>query len=55
MSKEITLALTLEEVNAILSSLGNQPYAQVFNLISKIQQQAAPQVSGNGTLEQAHE
>ena len=38
------LDLSLEEVNVILSALGSQPYAQVFNLVTKIQQQAQEQL-----------
>jgi hypothetical protein len=38
--QEIKLALTLDEVNQILSSLGSQPYKDVFQLVSKIQKQA---------------
>lgn len=40
----ISLRLTLEEVNSILSSLGGRPYIQVYELIQKIQQQADAQV-----------
>ncbi len=38
------LELDLNEVNAILTALGSQPYAQVFNLVTKIQQQAQEQL-----------
>ena len=37
---EIKLTLTLDETNAILSALGHMPYGQVFQLVSKIHQQA---------------
>lgn len=40
----ITLKFELDEVNVILNSLGNMPYAQVFKVIQKLQEQAAPQV-----------
>jgi hypothetical protein len=40
----ITLDLSIEEINAILALLGNQPYVQVFGLIEKIKQQAAGQM-----------
>jgi len=40
---EITLQLSLEEVNGVLQSLGNMPYAQVAPLVEKIRSQAAPQ------------
>jgi len=38
------LDLTINEVNAIMQALGNMPYAQVFELIQKIREQAQPQV-----------
>ena len=41
----IKLELTLEEINLVLSALGNAPYIQVFNIITKLKDQAAPQVS----------
>ena len=42
----ITLNFTLveAEANQILNALAQQPYAQVANLINKIQQQAQPQM-----------
>ena len=43
----IKLELTLEEINNILSALGNAPYAQVFNIIAKLKDQASPQIQGN--------
>ena len=48
--KELTLKLTIEEANTILSALGQVPYAQVFGLISKINEQAEEQLraSQNG-------
>jgi hypothetical protein len=39
----IKLELTLEEVNVILGSLGKQSYDVVANVITKIQEQGAPQ------------
>ena len=39
------LELTINEVNAIMQALGNMPYAQVFELIQKIREQAQPQVA----------
>jgi hypothetical protein len=48
---ELTLILTLEEVNALLDALGSQPFKQVHQLITKIQTQATGQLqnaqSGN--------
>ena len=50
---EIKLELTLAEVNMILEALGNQPYAKVYSLVTKIQQQASQQLdqqSGENVL-----
>jgi hypothetical protein len=49
--KDIKLNLTINEVNAVLKSLGNLPYVQVCALIEKIQAQANLQIApqnGNG-------
>ena len=40
----IKLELSLEEVNQILTTLGQLPYAQVANLLEKIKAQGTPQV-----------
>jgi hypothetical protein len=45
----ITLELELAEVNGVLAALGQVPFVQVSGLISKIQEQALPQVQTNGT------
>ena len=45
----IHLELTVEEVNGILQSLGNMPYAQVVALVEKIRAQARPQVQAQPT------
>ena len=42
--QNISLRLTLEEINQVLSALGDQPYVKVFQLIQKIQQQASGQM-----------
>jgi hypothetical protein len=42
--QEIQLTLTLAEVNQILESLGEKSYKDVFQLVSKIQQQAQRQL-----------
>jgi hypothetical protein len=41
---EITLKLTLEEVNLILNALGTQPFAQVHQLVAKVQTQGSDQL-----------
>ncbi len=40
----ITLQLTVDEINKILSALGNQPYVEVYQLVLKLQQQASIQM-----------
>ena len=40
----LKLELTLNEVNYILESLADKPYREVFELVSKIKEQASPQV-----------
>ena len=42
--KELTLELEIDDVNLILEGLGNLPFARVFTLVRKIQEQAAPQL-----------
>ncbi len=42
--KEISLQLTLGEVNQILEALGSVPYREVYQLIGKIQEQAQAQL-----------
>ena len=40
----MTLDLTIDQINVIMSALGNAPYVQVAPVIAEIQKQAAPQV-----------
>ncbi|MDX2679995.1 hypothetical protein [Streptomyces soliscabiei] len=48
----ITLELTLAETNLLLEALGTRPYAQVYELITKIHQQAEKSVEAqDGTAE----
>jgi hypothetical protein len=42
--QEIQLTLTWDEVNQILAAIGQQSYKDVFQLVAKIQQQAAKQL-----------
>ena len=49
----IKLELTVEEINGVLQSLGNMPYAQVVALVEKIRAQATPQVQAQPTPETA--
>ena len=39
------LELTVAEINMILHALGNAPYAQVFELVQKIQPQDQAQMA----------
>lgn len=41
---EIKLTLKLEEVNVVMSALGNMPYVQVFELVQKLRNQAQDQI-----------
>lgn len=47
--EQLQFTLTRDEANIILNALGQQPYTQVFQLVQKIQAQAAAQLSPNGT------
>ena len=40
----ITLTLNVAEVNGVMQALGNLPFAQVVGLITKIKEQAEPQL-----------
>ena len=43
--ENVELKLNIEEVNTILTALGQQPYIQVFHLIASIQQQVTEQLA----------
>ena len=43
--KEINFSVTINEANLILESLGQMPFAKVFALVAKIQEQAQHQLS----------
>ena len=45
------LELTINEINMILQALGSAPYAQVFELVQKIREQAQAQVSAEKETE----
>jgi len=42
--KEIELKVTIDEANLILEGLGQMPFARVYGLVAKLQEQAAWQV-----------
>ena len=39
-TNDISLSLTIEEVNMILKALSNLPFSEVYELIGKIHEQA---------------
>ena len=41
---EINLQVTIDEANVILEGLGQLPFAKVFALVAKLQEQAAQQL-----------
>ena len=45
--QDIKINLTIDDVNLILEGLGNLPFARVFTLVGKIQEQAAPQLKSD--------
>lgn len=45
--KEITLKLSISEVNMVLDALSERPYKDVFQLVAKIQHQGNEQVESN--------
>ena len=44
MNEQITLTVSVQEVNGILAGLGQLPYVQVVELIAKLKQQAEGQL-----------
>jgi len=42
--KEVNLKLTVNEVNMVIKALGQFPYNQVYEVVSKIHTQASDQV-----------
>ena len=45
MPDEVHLELTVAELNSVLSALGQRPFAEVYELIGRIQLQARQQVA----------
>ena len=41
----MTLDLTLEQINIIMSALGNAPFVQVEGIINEIRKQVQPQLA----------
>ena len=48
-TQKLSLNLSIEEINLILSALGKEPYANVFQLVQNIQQQANIQLTEPAT------
>jgi hypothetical protein len=49
--KEINFTVTIDEANLILRGIGLLPFAEVYQLVAKLQQQAGRQLerdTGNG-------
>ena len=43
--RELKLTVTVDEANLILEGLGQMPFARVYTLVSKLQEQAAGQMN----------
>jgi len=50
--KDLHLSVTVEEVNLILKGLGRLPFARVYALVAKLQQQAREQLDGKPAREE---
>jgi len=46
--KEINFTVTVEEANLILKGIGLLPFAEVYQLVAKLQQQAGQQLEREG-------
>ena len=44
--KKIKFKVTIDDANLILEGLGHLPFARVYGLVAKIQQQAQQQLNG---------
>lgn len=56
--KEIQLTVTIDEANLILRGIGLLPFAEVYQLVAKLQEQAgrqlkAPSAASNGSHTEA--
>jgi hypothetical protein len=45
--RELNLNITVDEANLILEAIGHLPFARVYQLVAKLQQQASQQVAEN--------
>lgn len=55
MEQSITLELSLSEINAVLTALGQMPFVQVADLIGKVREQAIRQTQQNQDTSQPAE
>lgn len=51
MGKIISISLTVDQWNVIMTALAHRPFIEVAELISVIKTQATPQVDGKSTEE----
>ena len=42
--QEIKLDMTIEDINLVLEGLGSMPFARVYALVAKVQEQASQQL-----------
>lgn len=42
--RELKLTVTIDEANLILEGLGQMPFARVYGLVAKLQEQASGQI-----------
>ena len=52
---ELTFTLTLDEANVIMAGLGELPAKVSASLITKLQQQAAPQIQTSDAVSQGEQ
>ncbi|WP_437949011.1 hypothetical protein WME98_51755 [Sorangium sp. So ce296] len=50
--REIHLSVTVDEANLILEGVGLLPFARVYALVAKVQQQASQQLGGKPAQEE---
>ena len=50
--QQVKLELSIEDVNMILEALGNLPFARVYALVGKVQEQAAQQIKSERASKQ---
>lgn len=52
--REIHLSVTVDEANLILEGVGLLPFARVYALVAKVQQQAREQLGGKPAGEESN-